>query len=38
MNYIIEGYNAQLSAVYSNTKVGSNPKNGKVVIAMQLQY
>lgn len=38
VNYIIEGYNAQLSAVYSNTKVGNNPKNGKVVVAMQLQY
>lgn len=38
VNYIIEGYNAQLSAVYSNTKVGSGSKVGKVVVAMQFQY
>lgn len=38
VNYIIEGYNAQLSAVYSNTRVGSNPKTDKVVLALQMQY
>ncbi len=38
VNYIIDGYNAQLSAVYSNTKVGSGSKVGKVVVAMQFQY
>lgn len=38
VNYIIDGYNAQLSAVYSNTKVGNGSKVGKVVVAMQFQY
>jgi hypothetical protein len=37
LNYIIEGYNAQLSAAYSKTKVGA-AKNDKLVVAMQFQY
>ena len=37
VNYIIEGYNAQVSAVYSKTKVG-NGDSDKVVVAMQFQY
>ncbi len=37
LNYIIEGYNAQLSATYSQTKTGA-AKNDKFVVAMQFQY
>jgi hypothetical protein len=38
VNYIIDGYNAQLSAVYSRTKVTANPDQSKFVVALQLQY
>ena len=38
VNYIIDGYNAQVSAVYSRTKVTARADQSKVVIAMQLQY
>jgi hypothetical protein len=38
VNYIIEGYNAQLSAVYSRTKIAANPNQSKLVVALQLQY
>lgn len=38
VNYIIEGYNAQLSAVYSRTKITANPNQSKLVVALQLQY
>lgn len=38
VNYIIEGYSAQVSAAYSKTKVSSGADLGKVVVAVQLQY
>ena len=38
VNYIIDGYNAQLSAVYSKTKVASSADSDKFVVALQLQY
>jgi hypothetical protein len=38
VNYIIEGYNAQVSAVYSRTKVTAIPDQSKFVVALQLQY
>ena len=38
VNYIIDGYNAQVSAVYSRTKVTANPDQSKFVVALQLQY
>lgn len=38
VNYIIDGYNAQLSAVYSRTKVTGVDDQSKFVVALQLQY
>jgi hypothetical protein len=38
VNYIIDGYNAQISAVYSRTKVTAAPDQSKFVVALQLQY
>ena len=38
VNYIIDGYNAQISAVYSKTKITSAADNDKFQIALQLQY
>jgi hypothetical protein len=38
VNYIIDGYNAQLSAVYSRTKVTANPDQSRFVVTLQLQY
>jgi hypothetical protein len=38
VNYIIDGYNAQLSATYSRTNVAGGSNLGKFVVAMQLQY
>lgn len=38
VNYIIDGYNAQVSAVYSRTKVAAAPDQNKFVVALQLQY
>jgi hypothetical protein len=38
VNYIIDGYNAQLSAVYSRTKVTKANDSDKFVVALQLQY
>ncbi|MDB5951157.1 MAG: porin [Massilia sp.] len=38
VNYIIEGYNAQVSAVVSRTKVTAIPDQSKFVVALQLQY
>ena len=38
VNYIIEGYNAQVSAVYSKTKITSAGNLDKFVVALQLQY
>ena len=38
VNYIIDGYNAQVSAVYSRTKVTGVPGNSKLAFALQLQY
>jgi hypothetical protein len=38
VNYIIDGYNAQVSAVYSKTKVTGAPDLDKFAVALQLQY
>ena len=38
VNYIIEGYNAQVSAVYSRTKVTGLASNAKLAFGLQLQY
>jgi hypothetical protein len=38
VNYIIQGYNAQVSAVYSRTKVSALPRTSRFVVALQLQY
>jgi hypothetical protein len=38
VNYIIDGYNAQVSAVYSRAKVTGIPDQSKFVVALQLQY
>jgi hypothetical protein len=38
VNYIIEGYNAQVSAVYSRTKVTAIPDQSRFVVGLQLQY
>jgi len=37
-NYIIDGYNAQISAVYSKTKITGAADTDKFAIALQLQY
>lgn len=38
VNYIIDGYNAQVSGVYSKTKSGSSANLDKFVMALQLQF
>jgi hypothetical protein len=38
LNYIVSGYNAQVSAVYSRTKVTGVPSTSKLAFALQLQY
>ena len=42
MNYVIDGYNAQVSATYTNTKVSSpgvnSTDNDKFVVGLQLQF
>ncbi|SFU40583.1 porin [Pseudoduganella namucuonensis] len=38
VNYIIDGYNAQVSAVYSRTKMTGGGDLSKFVVAMQFQY
>ena len=38
VNYIIDGYNAQVSAVYSKTKISTGSNLDKFVVALQLQY
>ena len=38
INYAIDGYNAQLAAVYSRTKVTNAPDQSKVAVTLQLQY
>ena len=38
VNYIIQGYNAQVSAVYSRTKITARPSSSRFVVALQLQY
>ncbi len=38
VNYVIDGYNAQVSAVYSKTKISGNSNLDRFVIALQLQY
>jgi hypothetical protein len=38
VNYIIDGYNAQISAVYTRTKVMSKTDRSAFVVALQLQY
>jgi hypothetical protein len=37
-NYIIDGYNAQVSAVYSKTRVTSVASQDKFAVTLQLQY
>ncbi len=38
VNYVIDGYNAQISAMYSNTKVEGSRGLDKFVVAVQLQF
>lgn len=38
VNYIIDGYNAQMTAVYSRTKTTASADQSKLVFALQLQY
>ncbi len=38
VNYIIDGYNAQLSAKYSKTKTVAAADQSKFVVALQVQY
>lgn len=38
VNWIIDGYNAQLGAVYSRTKMTGAPDQSRFVVALQLQY
>jgi hypothetical protein len=38
VNYVIDGYNAQISAVYTSTRVTAMPKRSAFVVALQLQY
>ena len=38
VNYIIDGYNAQVSVTYSKTDVTSQTSINKVVVALQLQF
>jgi hypothetical protein len=38
VNYIIDGYNAQLSGVFTNTEVSNQTSNHKFDVALQLQF
>ncbi|MES2554068.1 MAG: porin [Pseudomonadota bacterium] len=38
LNYIIDGYNAQISGFYSDTKVTGSSSNNAVNVAMQFQF
>ena len=38
VNYVIDGYNAQISAMYSNTKVEGSRGLDKFDVAVQLQF
>ncbi|TWI60908.1 hypothetical protein IP91_04872 [Pseudoduganella lurida] len=38
VNWIIDGYNAQLGALFSRTKVTRNDSQSKFAVALQLQY
>jgi len=38
VNYIIDGYNAQVSAVYSKSRTSISKSSDKLVVALQLQY
>ncbi len=38
LNYIIDGYNAQVSAAYSASKTSISASSDKLVVALQLQY
>jgi len=38
VNYILSGYNAQLAALYSRTKVTNAPDQSKFAVTLQLQY
>jgi hypothetical protein len=38
VNYIIDGYNAQLAALYSRTTVTNVPNQSKFAVTLQLQY
>ena len=38
INYIIDGYNAQVSGVYSNTEVTGDPDVSAINVALQVQF
>ena len=38
VNYIIDGYNAQISAAYSSSKTSVSASRDRFVVALQLQY
>ncbi len=38
VNYIIDGYNAQVSSVYSNTEVTGKPDVSAINVALQVQF
>ena len=38
VNYVIDGYNAQLAALYSRTTVTNVPNQSKFAVTLQLQY
>ncbi|MDL2338583.1 MAG: porin, partial [Pseudomonadota bacterium] len=38
VNYVIDGYNAQVSAMYSKTKVTNGSSLDKFIAAVQLQF
>ena len=38
LNYVIDGYNAQISTMYTTTKVKGNSSLDKFGVAVQLQF
>lgn len=38
VNYVIDGYNAQVAALYSKTKMTGEPDGSKFAVTLQLQY
>ncbi|MEQ1600671.1 MAG: porin [Methylophilaceae bacterium] len=38
LNYIIDGYNAQVTGKYTNTKVSNQPETSAFSVALQLQF